>query len=232
MTLQEVWTLGLKRVGLSPSNTTFSDQMRIYVNVVAKQIANERNWWWLNKTATFNTVVDTRTYTLAADVLMPESIVDETNDTPTRFVSQQVGERADPDRSTSTPTPWWTIEGYDETGALIIGAFPTPSEVATFRYRYTAYISDWTPANDGSQLNTLGIPTTIQPALAFGGARLYKQEKGDEDGAKTEEYEYEKMMSSIRKQQYRIEGNRHFRKERTDRWISGFRLQPQEGSLS
>ena len=57
MTLAQAITMTLNRVGLLPTNTTYKDQARLYLNMASKRVSGEigGKWWWLHKTTTFNT---------------------------------------------------------------------------------------------------------------------------------------------------------------------------------
>ena len=54
--------MALKRVGLDETNTTFVNQMRLYLNMAAKELGALADWWWLYKQGTVTT---TRTVTVS-----------------------------------------------------------------------------------------------------------------------------------------------------------------------
>ena len=65
MTLSEAMTMALDRAGLNSSTSTYKNQARSYLNIVAKRIAGQARWWWLNKTGTFRT---TRQLTVTGEI--------------------------------------------------------------------------------------------------------------------------------------------------------------------
>jgi hypothetical protein len=61
--------------------------------------------------------------------------------------------------------------------------YPAPSDSATdIDYRYYAYLPEYTSDDNAVNLD-VKVPIIMQPALYFGLARLYKQEKGDYEGS-------------------------------------------------
>ena len=55
MTLQAAYEMALKRVGLEETNTVFVDQMRLYLNMAAKELGGLADWWWQYKQGTLTT---------------------------------------------------------------------------------------------------------------------------------------------------------------------------------
>lgn len=54
--------MALKRVGLDETNTTFVNQMRLYLNMAAKELGGLADWWWQYKQGT---VLTTGTVTVS-----------------------------------------------------------------------------------------------------------------------------------------------------------------------
>ncbi len=183
-------------------------------------------------TATAGADVITRQYQLASDVLMPYSWRDETNNRRLLIASWDEMDRADPDQDQEGDARWIVPEGIDSaTGYQIVAVFPLHSTSnETFRYRYYSYIPDWTSGNDATSLDGW-IPQLLQPALIYAGAALYKQEKGDDEGAEQERIEYDRQVDRGLKVNSQMFGNR--RRARSDGAVApGFRFYVQEGSLS
>jgi hypothetical protein len=58
MILATAIAMGLDRAGLDNTTVTYKDQMRLYMNIVAKRVAGRAKWWWLHKSTTFKTTFD------------------------------------------------------------------------------------------------------------------------------------------------------------------------------
>ena len=104
----------------------------------------------------------------------------------------------------------------------------------TIRYRYLAYIPDWADsgANDADNLD-IYMPQLLQPALYFGAAELYMQEKGDSEGAGDNRSEYDSIIDIGLKTNLRVWGNRTWRRKGDENvGPEGFEFFVQEGSLS
>ena len=73
----------------------------------------------------------------------------------------------------------------------------------------------------------------MQPALYFGAAELYMQEKGDSDGAGENRGEYDSIIDIGLKTNLRVWGNRKWRRRGDEtHGEDGFQFFVQEGSLS
>ena len=77
------------------------------------------------------------------------------------------------------------------------------------------------------------VPPLVQPALVFGIAALYKEEKGDDQGAMVDRQEMERVIQRALAQNRNIDGNRSYRRRRVDDGMGyGFSFQVEEGTLS
>ena len=173
---------------------------------------------------------DTQTYQLAADVLTPHSFTDQSNNQPLGIVGWEAFDQADPDRGETGDVDVVTIEGVDAvTGRILVRLYPIHSTSGdVIRYRYLAYIPDWTSSDDSTELDRW-IPEWLQPALIFGATELYKQEKGDYEGALTDRAEYETGIKSALDINLNVQGNREWHRGRGGP-VSSF--WPQEGGLT
>ena len=70
MTLAQAITMTLNRAGLNSSTTSYKDQARLYLNIIAKRVAGRTKWWWLQKSTTFLTTFD-MTVTDASGTFVP-----------------------------------------------------------------------------------------------------------------------------------------------------------------
>ena len=173
---------------------------------------------------------DTQTYQLATDVLTPHSFTDQSNNQPLGIVGWDVLDLADPDRGETGDVDVVTIEGVDATtGRILVRLYPIHSTSGdVIRYRYLAYVPDWTSSDDSTELDRW-IPEWLQPALIFGATELYKQEKGDYEGALVDRAEYETGIKSALDINLNVQGNREWHRGRGGP-VSPF--WPQEGGLS
>jgi len=173
---------------------------------------------------------DTQTYQLATDVLTPHSFTDQSNNQPLGIVGWDVLDQADPDRGETGDVDVVTIEGVDATtGRILVRLYPIHSTSGdVIRYRYLAYVPDWTSSDDSTELDRW-IPEWLQPALIFGATELYKQEKGDYEGALVDRAEYETGIKSALDINLNVQGNREWHRGRGGP-VSPF--WPQEGGLT
>tara|TARA_R100000808_G_scaffold14341_1_gene33938 strand:+ start:10185 stop:11096 length:912 start_codon:yes stop_codon:yes gene_type:complete len=186
--------------------------------------------------ATALTVSDavTRQYQLASDVQVPYSFTDETNGCSILFKGWDYLDARDPDRDNTGNAEVVTVEGLAAgTGYITVAMFPLHNTTnETIRYRYLSYIPDWTDANDDDDLD-IYMPQLLQPALYFGAAELYMQEKGDSEGAGDNRSEYDAIIDVGLKTNLRVWGNRTWRRKGDENvGPEGFEFFVQEGSLS
>ena len=308
MKLSDAMTMALDRAGLNSSTTGYKNQVRLYLNIVAKRISGQAQWWWLNKTGTFRTTrsltitgitgtfqegeevqgpvppysatidsIDTtnsrlyvysensvtptsegtltgqtsgayctfvsreftQVYYLAADVLAPINFYNQTNGEALTFQGYNRFDKLDPERDETGDVSDITVDGIDVTaghpGQIAIRFHPAHSTTnETIRYRYLAYIPDWTESNDSTELDRW-IPEQLQSALVFGAAELYMQEKGDDEGANINRALYAEMLEAGKEQNLRIWGTRKWRRRPATEWVGGgsaFDFSISEGSLT
>ena len=232
MTNIEILQVALRRVGLNTNSSTFKNSARDYLNLVGKDIQSREQWNWLFKSATFNTVADTRTYSLETDVLTPLSFRNITENHVIIVQSTQDIDAADPDSSTDGDPRFVAINGIDTNGAIQVTLYPTPDGVDSIGYRYYRQIPDFVEAEDNNSINQY-YPPVIQPALIYGISSLFKQEKGDDQGAGVDRNEMERVLAIASRQNLSVQGNRKFRMRRSDDTaVDNFSFYPTEGSLS
>ena len=173
---------------------------------------------------------DTQTYQLTTDVLTPHSFIDQSNNQPLGIVGWDALDLADPDRGETGDVDVVTIEGVDSsTGRILVRLYPIHSTTGdVIRYRYLAYVPDWTSSDDSTELDRW-IPEWLQPTLIFGATELYKQEKGDYEGALIDRAEYEGGIKSALDVNLNVQGNREWHRGRVG--LSSPYL-PQEGGLT
>ena len=232
MTNIEILQIALRRVGLNTNSSTFKNSARDYLNLVGKDIQSREQWNWLFKSATFNTVADTRTYSLETDVLTPLSFRNITENHVIIDQSTQDIDAADPDSSTDGDPRFVAINGIDTNGAIQVTLYPTPDGVDSIGYRYYRQIPDFVELEDNNSINQY-YPPVIQPALIYGISSLFKQEKGDDQGAGVDRNEMERVLAIASRQNLSVQGNRKFRMRRSDDTaVDNFSFYPTEGSLN
>jgi|TARA_R100001530_G_scaffold135636_1_gene113352 hypothetical protein len=167
--------------------------------------------------AAYVSLAVTQTYALAADVLVPHSFVDVTNDRTIVASGWDNIDAEDPDRDYETDARIWSPEGVDAlSGKIRVRLFPyhdTPGD--TIRYRYRGFIVDWTSGDDSTELDRY-LPEIFQPALPFGAAEMYLQEKGDSEAAGENRFEYNGVIDRGKETNRTIWGNRTWRRNRGD----------------
>jgi hypothetical protein len=186
-------------------------------------------------TSTYSSREFTRNYLLATDVGSLYWFVNETDEHLIDIVGPEEYIVRDPARDDTGDARRVIIEGLDadtNTGQVSVAFLPRPSTTnETIRYSYYLNLTDWTSANDTTDL-VRWIPPIMQSALVFGIARLYKQEKGDDEGAASEEIMYRKIVDQGLEQNINIWGNRRWRRMETPVALNRFDFRVQEGSLS
>jgi hypothetical protein len=162
---------------------------------------------------TYSSIAVTQTYALASDVLVPHSFVDVSNDRVLASSGWDRIDRGDPDRDYETDARVWTPEGIDAiTGKQIVRLFPYHDTMNdTIRYRYRGFIADWTSDDDSTSLDRW-MPQILQPALPFGAAEYYNQEKGDSEAAGENRFEYSDVVDRAKETNRTIWGNRVWRR--------------------
>ena len=231
MTNLQIIQIALRRVGLNTSSSVFKDSARDYMNMIAQDIASREKWNWLFKSSTFNTSSGTRTYSLASDVVAPLSFRNTTEDHIMLIMSTQDIDAADPDASINGDPRWVSIDGVDASGNIEVTLYPEPDGTDTIAYRYYSSIPTFTESNDNDSMNPY-VATVCQPALIHGISALYKQEKGDDQGAVSDRQEMERVIAVAVRQNLNVQGNRSYRMRRADDHTSGkFSFQPTEGSI-
>ncbi len=234
MTNLQVMQIALRRVGLATTSTTFKDGARDYLNIVSKDIAARAKWFWLFKESNFTCVQGQGSYSLASDVAEPLSFRNQTENHIMLVWSSQNLDANDPDRSVTGDSRFISINGIDSsTGYVRVSLYPLPdNSTDVIKYRYYAFIPDFDSDDDGNSLDTY-IHPIVQPAMIFGISALYKEEKGDDQGAMVDKAEMERIIQRGLTQNRQIDGNRSFRMRRRDDLAPGrFSFQPVEGSLS
>jgi hypothetical protein len=232
MTNIEILQIALRRVGLNTNSSTFKNSARDYLNLVGKDIQSREQWNWLFKAATFNTVASTQTYSLASDVLTPLSFRNVTENHVIIVQSTQDIDAADPDASIDGDPRFVAINGIDDSGAIQVSLYPTPDGVDTIAYRYYRQIPEFVESDDNNSINQY-YPQVIQPALIYGISSLFKQEKGDDQGAGVDRNEMERVVAIASRQNLSVQGNRKFRMRRSDDdSATQFSFYPTEGSLA
>ena len=165
-------------------------------------------------TATYSSREYTRTYKLSSDVDTLYYFVNETAGMKFEVVGPEEYVARDPERDDTRDTHQIIIEGLDSdtsTGQIQIAVNPRLSTTnETLRYGYYLLLPDWTEDDDATDL-AKWIHPTVQPALVFGISELYKQEKGDDDGAEVDRNQFRRIIARAKIRNLNIQGNRRYR---------------------
>jgi len=165
-------------------------------------------------------------------VLTPLSFRNITENHVIIVQSTQDIDAADPDSSTDGDPRFVAINGIDTNGAIQVTLYPTPDGVDSIGYRYYRQIPDFVESEDNNSINQY-YPQVIQPALIYGISSLFKQEKGDDQGAGVDRNEMERVLAIASRQNLSVQGNRKFRMRRSDDTaVDNFSFYPTEGSLN
>ena len=190
-------------------------------------------------TSTYSSREFTRTYLLSSDVDKVHYFVNETEGPPLSIIGAEAYVESDPERDDTGDAGAVVVEGLDSetnTGQIVVSLLPRHSTTnETIRYGYYLFVSDWTSSDDSTDLKRW-IHPRVQAALVFGISRLYRQEKGDDEGSLVEQREYTNVINNAKKQNHEIQGNRTYRKQggigRQSRSGRNFNFRVTAGSLT
>lgn len=104
---------------------------------------HDRKWSWLKVKDSFDTVADTREYSLPQEVRGDLHQIWIGSDAPGVIQRVPTGQfvRSMPDPDSYSGNPYlFDFEGVDSSGCMVISLFPTPSSALEVFYRYTRHI--------------------------------------------------------------------------------------------
>lgn len=134
------------------TNSQGIDRARRCVNRAMIYIAgHDRKWSWLRTKDSFNTIADTREYSLQREVRGDISYMWMEGSTRGQIKRIPTGQflRGVPDPSNYSGNPYlFDFEGVDSSGIIVVSLFPTPSSALEVFYRFTRHIK---PINDESK---------------------------------------------------------------------------------
>ena len=180
---------------------------------------------------TLSSADSTKVYSLASDLAYPLSFRNKSQDYVMHIDGSEALDLRDPDQSQIGEPYSVTMVGLNTTtGYQQVQLHPAPDDSNTdIDYRYYAYLPDYT-SDDNSVNLSVKVPAIMQPALYFGTARLYKQEKGDYEGAALEFAEYRQVVNRALNINRQTDGNRRYRMHRVDS-SQVFAFQPVDGTV-
>ena len=180
---------------------------------------------------TLSSADSTKVYSLASDLAYPLSFRNKSQDYVMHIDGSEALDLRDPDQSQIGEPYSVTMVGLNTTtGYQQVQLHPAPDDSNTdIDYRYYAYLPDYTSDDDSVNLS-VKVPAIMQPALYFGTARLYKQEKGDYEGAALEFAEYRQVVNRALNINRQTDGNRRYRMHRVDS-SQVFAFQPVDGTV-
>lgn len=197
MTLLQCLQRGLVRSGLSDSTSAFQDKARDYFNMGMKEVAAKKQWRWLFKDASITTTETVSEYDLANDVMRPLSFRNVTDDFEMQMVLTTQIDRVDPDDDLDSAAEKAAITGWNSSSDnWTVRLWPTPDTSSeTIKYRYYAFIEDFTSANDSTELGALGLPDWIQASMVYYVASNIMSEKGDYEGAQQDKAIFDEQVA-------------------------------------
>ena len=196
MTLTKCIELALANAGLASTAATFQTKARDYINLGTKEISAVKEWRWLFAEGSITTTAHTSEYDLADDGMHPVSFRNVTDDFEMRMVDVLALDRIDPDTDLkSGPENVAVIKWNGTNTNWTVQLWPTPdTNSETIKYRYRKYIADFTSSNDATELDTLGLPDWVQPAVMYYAAAKIMQEKQDAEGSALAQQSYDRMV--------------------------------------
>ncbi len=235
MTLLKCLQLGLQKAGLSQSSSTFQDTARDYFNIGIKEVATMHDWRWLYKEATISAGSSTNDYDLADGVLKPLAFRTTTNNYVLKIVDNFEIDWNDPDENETGNSDFVAAARWNTTsGVWEVRFYPAPSANDTIKYRYVAYLTDFTSANDSSQTDVLGIPDWIATAMVHYIASKLQGVYGDFEGQAQDDQIFRQMITNHILSDSEIDGidGHKTRLRRRDRFGTTFDFNAQQGSLA
>jgi len=187
-------TIALRRAGYNNPGVTEFSVARSYLNITKTEVETAAKWRFLYLTTTITTVASQAGYDLAADVLVPFQFWDTSNSRVLEVRNPEDISDLDPDEDQTGDATIVSITGRDtSTGYWEVRLHPIPSSAGdTIKYRYRAFITDFTSAMDATDMAPK-YPAWFQNALLWGTCALMKEEKEN----KTATVEWEKYSASI-----------------------------------
>lgn len=232
MTPATIMEIALDRVGLSTTNTIFTNRAREYFNFETDELSNGAvRYTFLRKDTTFDTVATTERYTLASDVSEPMAFYDQTNDWILPIRTGEYVDRRDPDHDEAGNPRVVYVTGINTAnGQWQVDLWPIPDGAYTILYRYYAQLEPITSGDDSTSYDTKA-PTLVQRALVHGIAQHYYAEKGARDDADRELQEKERLLRAFQVRNP-MRGNAQIRLGRPSAWDSFIDIRVHEGTLS
>lgn len=198
MILQSIWnSMLLRQKGNSSADTNFQALVTVWANEAAKEVWSGKglevspDWWFLQATYTFPTVVDQMTYDLPAELDSRKvfSLRQKEDGVTLIYIDQRVMDEKIPDPETegSGNPLWYTIYGRDATTKKpYIRLLPIPSSIITMYLRFYMVMDEF---DNSDSLSTIKLPDKYDSLLMDG--ILYKwyeydPERGDANAKKAE----------------------------------------------
>ena len=166
----------------------------------------------------FSSLATRRLYPLANDVQSIAMVFNETRNTKLAVDFGFMGQSRDFDLA-SEGNPellyLWSLDS-NNSNVMQVGLYPRDSTTnESITYQYYAYTRDLT-VSDNSESVDQYVYQPYQSALWHGAARLYLEEKGNEEDAQSEAAEYARVMQRARKNNLDVLGVRHPRRRSAD----------------
>ena len=157
-----------------------------------------------------------------------------TNDYNLRIVDNFAIAGNDPDESESGQSDFVAAARWNTTnGVWEVRLYPKPSANDTIKYRYLAYLTDFTSSNDSSETDVLGIPDWIATAMLHYVAAKLQGVYGDFQGQQEDDRIWKEMVGKYIMADTDIDGvdGHKTSLKRRDRFHTAFNFNVQKGSL-
>ena len=166
----------------------------------------------------FSSLATRRLYPLANDVQSIAMVFNETRNTKLAVDFGFMGQSRDFDLA-SEGNPellyLWSLDS-NNSNVMQVGLYPRDSASnESITYQYYAYTRDLTVSDNNESVDQY-VYQPYQSALWHGAARLYLEEKGNEEDAQSEAAEYARVMQRARKNNLDVLGVRHPRRRFAD----------------
>ena len=166
----------------------------------------------------FSSLATRRLYPLANDVQSIAMVFNETRNTKLAVDFGFMGQSRDFDLASEGHPELlylWSLDS-NNSNVMQVGLYPRDSASnETITYQYYAYTRDLSVSDNNESVDQY-VYQPYQSALWHGAARLYLEEKGNEEDAQSEAAEYARVMQRARKNNLDVLGVRHPRRRFAD----------------
>ena len=178
MTLEQLYEISLRTIGLGTSSSTFQTNVLRLMQMSSDMLLGISPWYFRRKKGTITTSSGDNQYDFASDFEYPISAKNYTKNWTLHFKSLDWLEEADPDESRSGSPTHIIPMGINETNSVFETlVYPKPDATETLRYWYISQVPDLTALSSSTDMDKY-MPKWAQNYIVFDAAGLYLAEKG------------------------------------------------------